>query len=117
MRQNRLIQKTTTAPDTCASARGVIERLTRTRRVEAMVRNICGGPAFDLFDLVQLVYLALLECDARKVLALHERGEIDYFVARIIETQYRSSSSPWYCQCRKFGARTRGIAPESYSNG
>lgn len=100
-------------PKTRAAAVSLVERLAVGRHVERLIANICGGPSFDLFDLSQIVYLSLLEDDARKLLHLDEVGELDYFLVRVIKNQYRSNSSPWYRQCRLFGARTVEIGTAS----
>lgn len=70
-----------------------------------MVENIAKSPLTpDLKDLSQMVYLALLEYDEAKIVDLWEHGQINFFIARIIINQYRSSNSPFYKLFRKFSA-------------
>lgn len=70
-----------------------------------MVENIAHSPlTADLKDLVQMVYVILLEYDEDKIIDLWEHDQIGFFIARIIINQYRSSSSPFYASIRKFRA-------------
>lgn len=88
----------------------IVEHLARTRRVEVMVENICHHPLTqDLKDLCQMVYLILLEYDESKIQDLWENNEINFFLARIIINQYRSSNSPFHTIFRKFQERSVSI--------
>ena len=84
----------------------IIETLARERRVEALVENIAHHSlTADLKDLCQIVYLVLLEYDETKLLDLWENNQINFFLARIIINQYRSSNSPFHYIFRKFQER------------
>ena len=84
----------------------IIETLARERRVEAMVENIAHHPlTADLKDLCQIVYLVLLEYDETKLLDLWENNQINFFLARVIVNQYRSSNSPFHYIFRRFQER------------
>lgn len=88
----------------------IVEYLANERRVEAMVENICHHElTADLCDLCQMVYLILLEYDEAKIQYLWENGEINFFIARIIINQYRSSNSPFYSLYLKFQDRSVSI--------
>lgn len=90
--------------------REIVDEIARHRGVETMVENIAGQPlAGDLKDLAQMVYLILLEYDDGKVVDLWEHHQMNFFIARIILNQYRSSNSPFYKQCRKFLYLTQEI--------
>lgn len=85
----------------------IIETLARERRVEAMVENIAHQPlTADLKDLCQMVYLILLEYDESKLQDLWENEQINFFLARIIINQYRSSNSPFHTIFRKYQERS-----------
>lgn len=85
----------------------IIETLARERRVEAMVENIAHHSlTADLKDLCQMVYLILLEYDEAKLQDLWENDQINFFLARIIINQYRSSNSPFHAMFRKFQQRS-----------
>ena len=73
----------------------IIDQLARERRVETMLANIAKRPVSGtLEDLCQMVYLILLEYDDAKIEDLWEHGQINFFIARILLNQYRSTNSP-----------------------
>ena len=85
----------------------IIETLAKQRRVEALVENIAHHSlTADLKDLCQMVYLVLLEYDEDKLQDLWENNQINFFLARIIINQYRSSNSPFHTIFRKFQERS-----------
>lgn len=84
----------------------IIQTLAQERRVEALVENIAHHSlTADLKDLCQMVYLVLLEYDDDKILDLWENDQINFFLARIIINQYRSSNSPFHTIFRKMQER------------
>lgn len=84
----------------------IIETLAKERRVEALVENIAHHSlTADLKDLCQMVYLVLLEYDETKLLDLWDNEQINFFLARIIINQYRSSNSPFHTIFRKMQER------------
>ena len=88
----------------------IIETLAKDRRVEALVENIAHHSlTADLKDLCQMVYLILLECDESKLQDLWENDQINFFIARIILNQYRSSNSPFHAIFRKYQERSLSI--------
>ena len=88
----------------------IIETLAKDRRVEALVENIAHHSlTADLKDLCQMVYLILLEYDESKLQDLWENDQINFFIARIILNQYRSSNSPFHATFRKYQERSLSI--------
>lgn len=88
----------------------IIEILAKERRVEALVENIAHHSlTADLKDLCQMVYLILLEYDESKLQDLWENDQINFFLARIILNQYRSSNSPFHAIFRKYQERSLSI--------
>ena len=84
----------------------IIETIAREKRVETMVVNIAHHPLTpDLKDLCQMVYLVLLEYDESKLQDLWENNQINFFLARVIINQYRSSNSPFHTIFRKMQER------------
>ena len=93
--------------DDVKTKREIVEHLANTRRVEAMVQNICHQELNqDLKDLCQMIYVILLEYDEDKIQDLWENNEINFFLARIILNQYRSSNSPFHALFRKMQERS-----------
>jgi hypothetical protein len=81
----------------------IVNEIANGRVVETMVCNIAHQSlTADLKDLVQMVYLILLEYDEDKIVELWEHHQMQYFLARIIINQYRSSNSPFHTIYRKF---------------
>lgn len=64
----------------------------------------------DLEDLCQMVYLILLEYDEAKLQDLWENDQINFFLARVILNQYRSTNSPFYALFRKFQEKSIPLA-------
>lgn len=88
----------------------IIETLAKDKRVEALVENIAHHSlTADLKDLCQMVYLILLEYDESKLQDLWENDQINFFIARIILNQYRSSNSPFHAIFRKYQERSLSI--------
>lgn len=84
----------------------IVQEIARCRRVEVMVENIAHHSlTADLKDLCQMVYLVLLEYDEAKLQDLWDNGQINFFLARVIINQYRSSNSPFHTLFRKFQER------------
>lgn len=85
----------------------IVATLAGEKAVERMVENIARKPLTpELKDLVQMVYVILLEYDAGKVEELWNCGEISFFIARIILNQYRSNTSQFYYQIRQFAKKS-----------
>ena len=53
-----------------------------------------------------MVYMILLEYDEAKLQDLWENDQMNFFLARIILNQYRSSNSPFHTLFRKFQERS-----------
>lgn len=88
----------------------IVGTLARERRVETMVENIARQALTpDLRDLCQMVYLILLEYDEDKLVDLWTNGQMNFFIARIVINQYRSTSSPFYKLYRKYALKAEEI--------
>lgn len=89
----------------------IVDSLAREQRVERMVESICHQAlTADLKDLCQMVYLILLEYDEAKIQDLWDNRQMNFFLARIILNQYRSSNSPFHSLFRKFQERSIKIS-------
>lgn len=81
----------------------IITEIANAKVVETMVENIAHQPlSANLKDLCQMVYVILLEYDESKIVELYENNQMQYFIARVIINQYRSSNSPYHALFRKF---------------
>lgn len=79
----------------------MLEQLAKDKVVENLCRNI-GVSSNYIDDLVQEVYLIMLEYDQEKLKQIYEKGEINYWLTRIIMNQYCSNTSPFYKKYRKY---------------
>lgn len=52
-------------------------------------------------DLFQELMVVLCKYDERKIVELHTRGELKWFVVRVMMTMWRSTSSPFYITYRR----------------
>lgn len=88
----------------------IIEELAKSKVVEVMVAKVAHQALTDdLFDLVQMVYLILLEYDEEKIQDLWLNKQMTFFIARIIVNQFRSSNSPFHRDYRKYQERSEPI--------
>ena len=82
--------------------REFIDNIARDGLVERLVANVCHRRHRSLPDLVQMVYEVLLNYDEEKLMRIHRRGALHFFIVRIIENLYFSRTSPYYRQIRRF---------------
>lgn len=89
-------------PPEYVTKNAVIAWMARNRVVEEMIHNTAKGsenPAYD--DLAQMIYLSLLEKDDEKIKAMYEKGELRWFIARMVTNNMRSTTSPFWYRYRK----------------
>lgn len=80
----------------------IVNEIAKGKMVEQMVQNIAHQSlSADLKDLCQMVYLILLEYDEQKLQDLWSKNQMNFFLARIIINQFRSSNSPFHMIFRR----------------
>lgn len=79
----------------------MLNRIANERLVEDISKNIGVSPKY-FDDFVQEIYLILLEYDQEKLEAIYEKGDIKFFLTRIIKNQWCSTTSPFYRKYRKY---------------
>lgn len=79
----------------------VIEELYNEGTVREIIENI-GVKGTDADDLEQEVYGILLEYDPDRIVEMHSKGQLRYFVVGIIQRQYNSKTSPFYKLYKKY---------------
>ena len=81
----------------------IITLLARGKVVEEMIENTTRGDCADeLKDLAQDIYLNLLERDEEQIVSLFKKGQLNYFISKIITNNYFSITSPYYYKYKKF---------------
>ena len=89
----------------------IISKLAAEGRVEGIVLRIAHASFLttDLKDLVQMVYLALLEYDGERLAAIWSSGRMDFFLARIVMSNLRSRTSRYHYVIRRFRSMSAGL--------
>ena len=80
----------------------VISVIAKERLVEQIVSNIAKSSDDLLNDLVQEIYLDLLEKDEDKIVKLYESNQIRFFITRMIINNLHSTNSPFWCKIKSF---------------
>lgn len=85
----------------------VIEQIAKDKLVEEIATNLkVDTDYFD--DLVQEIYLILLTYDQEKIEGMAERGELKYFITKLITNQFYSKTSPFYKNYKKYQNKKDG---------
>ena len=90
----------------------VINIIAREHLVERIVNKLLSSSKnpFDCpEDLIQDIYLLLLEKGDKLIVDLYERGELAYYLLRVARNQLLSKNSPYYTKYIKFKAQSDDI--------
>lgn len=79
----------------------IIDEIERENIVRDICMNINVSPN-DIDDLVQEVYVILLEYKPEKIIELWENKQLKFFIVGIIKRQYHSKTSPFYKKYKKY---------------
>lgn len=72
---------------------------------ENVVRDICVNMRVsqnDIDDLIQEVYVILLEYKPEKIIDMYEKKQLKYFIVGVLQRQYHSNTSPFYKKYKKY---------------
>lgn len=88
----------------------IINELAKNKVIEKLVSNISPDDnSPDNQDLSQLIYLSLLEKPNSLIEDLYSKGELIFYVIRIITKNVYSITSPYYRAIKKFKNKTTDI--------
>lgn len=90
----------------------VIDELSRSNTVEKIIYKLlpCSKNQFDCpEDLIQDIYLLLLQKDDDLIVNLYNKGELGYYLLKVARNQLLSKNSPYYTKYIKFGAQSDEI--------
>lgn len=94
----------------------VVNIIAKERMVEQICSNIAKSSDDLLNDLVQEIYLDLLQKDEDKIVKLYESNQMRYFITRMIINNLHSTNSPFWCKYKRFTQNmneiTKDIADE-----
>ena len=80
----------------------MVSIIAKEKVVEQIVSNIAKSADDLLNDLVQEIYLDLLEKDEDKIVKLYESNQIRFFITRIVINNLHSKNSPYWCKIKSF---------------
>ena len=87
----------------------VVDIIAREHLVEKIVYKLlpCSKNPFDYpEDLIQDIYLILLNSDENLIVSLYDKGELGFYILRISRNQLLSKNSPYYTKYIKFRAQS-----------
>lgn len=88
--------------------KAIVKELAENRVVEGILAgNQIASPYIK--DLAQDIYLQLLEKKEELITGLHERGELLFFIRKIITNNIFSRTSPYYRQYEDFRKRSEQV--------
>ena len=87
----------------------VVDELSRSNTVEKIIYKLLPASKnrFDCpDDLVQDIYVLLLEKDDKLIIDLYNKGELGFYLLKIARNQLLSKNSPYYTKYIKFRANS-----------
>ena len=89
------------------STRGVVEYIARSKLIQECILVVTGGVwRSEYDDLTQDVLIELL--NQEKIVGLYQRGQLKYFIMRIIRNNIQSNTSRFFYRYRRFSLRNSG---------
>ena len=95
----------------------IIDELSRTNTVEKIVFKLlpCSKNPFDCpEDLIQDLYLILLQKDDDLIVNLYNKGEIGFYLLKIAKNQLLSANSPYYQKYIRFQSNSDDISEAAH---
>lgn len=83
----------------------IIDELSKNATVEKIIFKLlpCSKNPFDCpEDLVQDIYVLLLEKDDKLIIDLYNKGELGFYLLKIAKNQLLSANSPYFYKYIKF---------------
>lgn len=95
----------------------IIDELSKDSTVEKIIYKLLPASKnrFDCpEDLVQDIYVLLLEKDDKLIIDLYNKGELGYYLLKIAKNQLLSANSPYYYKYIKFGVQSDDISKAAH---
>ena len=92
--------------------RDILDNFARRQGVEQIILAVTRRRrlTYDLMDLVQTVYLALLETKEEKIVQLDQRGELNFYAAGIVRRQFSQERSQFRKDVVNFQEKTTDLS-------
>ena len=89
------------------STREVVEEIARSKLIQECILIVTGGVwRSEYDDLTQDVLIELL--DQEKIVDLYKKGELKYYVVRVIRNNLQSCTSRFFYRYRRFSLLNQG---------
>ena len=89
------------------STRGVVEEIARSKLIQECILIVTGGVwRSEYDDLVQDILIEML--DQTKIVDLYEKGQLRYYVVRVVRNNLQSCTSRFYYRYRRFSLLNQG---------
>ena len=79
----------------------IIDEISKQKVVEEIVYNIGDRGDEDLKDLIQDIYINLLEKEDDLIETLYNTNQLKYFIIRMVVNNIHSKNSPYYTKYKK----------------
>lgn len=79
----------------------IIDEISKQKVVEEVVYNIGNKGDEDLKDLIQDIYINLLEKEDNLIETLYDTNQLKYFIIRMVVNNIHSKNSPYYTKYKK----------------
>ena len=79
----------------------IIQEISKNKVVEEIVYNIGDRGDEDLKDLIQDIYINLLEKEDNLIETLYNENQLKYFIIRMVVNNIHSKNSPYYTKYKK----------------
>lgn len=94
----------------------IIEELARNKVVEEIVSNISKRSFPYTDELAQDIYLSLLEKSPDLIEGLYNKGEIKYFIVKMVRNNLFSRNSPYYTKYMRWNERKSELTGDIKDN-
>ena len=89
------------------STRGVVEEIARSKLIQECIKVVTGGVwRSEYDDLVQDILIEML--NQTKIVDLYEKGQLKFYVMRIIRNNLQSATSRFFYRYRRFSLLNSG---------
>ena len=79
----------------------IIDEISKNKIVEEIVYNIGSKDDEDLKDLIQDIYINLLEKEDNLIETLFDTNQLKFYIIRMVVNNIHSKNSPYYTKYKK----------------